>query len=35
MHLSTSFILDFKGIQINLIETNYFIFDELFENNAK
>lgn len=30
-HLSNSFILDFKWIQLNLIETNYFKFHKLFE----
>ena len=35
MYLSNSFILDFKGIQLNLIETNSFKSHELFESLYK
>ena len=35
MHLSNSFILDAKRLQLNLIETNSFKFHELFESLYK
>ena len=35
MYFFNSFILDFKGIYFNLIETNYFKFHELLESLYK